>query len=112
MDQGLRHLTGRAKSDVNILIIRCAPRHAGVVDEDVNILFLGLDGLDEVVAPSLGLDIRGVTWSSVSFSGTTATVLAYAQIGHDVLARPRARFVQLFRDLIRRGRQTGRYERP
>ena len=59
MDQGLRHLTGRAKSDVNILIIRCAPRHAGVVDEDVNLLFLGLDGLDEVVAPSLGLDIRG-----------------------------------------------------
>ena len=77
MDQELRHLTGRAKSDVNILIIRRAPRHARVVDEDVDLLFLGLDGLDEVVAPSLGLDIRGVTWSSVSFSGTTETVLCW-----------------------------------
>jgi hypothetical protein len=41
---------------VSILIKRRAPRHAGVVDEDVNLLLLGLDSLDEVVAPGLRLE--------------------------------------------------------
>jgi hypothetical protein len=38
---------------VSVLIIRRAPRHARVVDEDMDLFFLGLDGLDEAVAPSL-----------------------------------------------------------
>jgi hypothetical protein len=40
------------------LIVWRAPRHAGVIDEDVDLVFLGLDGLDEVVASSLGLNIE------------------------------------------------------
>jgi hypothetical protein len=40
------------------LIVWRAPRHAGVINEDVDLAFLGLDGLDEVVAPSLGLNIE------------------------------------------------------
>jgi hypothetical protein len=43
---------------VSVLFIRRAPRHARVVDEDMDLVFLGLDGFDEAVAPSLGLDIR------------------------------------------------------
>jgi hypothetical protein len=55
---------------VNVLIIRRAPRHARVVDEDMNLFFLGLDGLDEAVAPSLGLDIRrDVRTNSQFFAG-------------------------------------------
>jgi hypothetical protein len=50
-------LVGR---QVCVLIKRRAPRHAGVVDEDMDLFFLGLDSLDEAVTPSLGLDIRGV----------------------------------------------------
>jgi hypothetical protein len=41
------------REDASILIKRGAPRHAGVVDEDVDLIFLGLNGLDEVVATSL-----------------------------------------------------------
>ena len=37
-----------------------APRHARVVDEDMNLALLGLDRVDEAVAPSLGLDIERV----------------------------------------------------
>ena len=37
-----------------------APRHARVVDEDMNLALLGFDSLDEAVAPSLGLDIERV----------------------------------------------------
>ena len=55
--QATRKLAGR---QAYVLIKRRAPRHTRVVDEDMNLLFLGLDGLDEAVTPSLGLDIRGV----------------------------------------------------
>lgn len=48
----------RTSRIATILIIRRAPRHARVVDKDMDLFFLGLDGLDEAVAPSLGLDIR------------------------------------------------------
>jgi hypothetical protein len=39
----------------NVLVERCAPRHARVVDEDVDLALLGFDRVDEVVASSLGL---------------------------------------------------------
>ena len=44
---------GHTRQDASILIERGAPRHAGVVDEDVDLTFLGLNGLDEVVATGL-----------------------------------------------------------
>ncbi len=48
----------RSSQIVDILIVRGAPRHARVVDQDMDLFFLGPDGFDEAVAPSLGLDIR------------------------------------------------------
>ena len=61
----------------------------------MNLFFLGLDSLDEAVAPSLGLDIRrGVR--IVNAHCSARRYLAYAQVGHDVFTRARADFVQLF----------------
>ena len=47
---------------VGVLVERRAPRHARVVDEDMDLALLGLDRVDEAVAPSLGLDIEHVAY--------------------------------------------------
>lgn len=63
----------------------------------MNRFFLGLDSLDEAVAPSLGLDIRrGVRTVNQIFTCAVRRYLAYAQVGYDVFTRARADFVQLF----------------
>jgi hypothetical protein len=65
----------RTSRIVSILIIRRAPRHARVVDEDMDLFFLGLDGLDEAVAPGLGLDIRrGVRTANAQYDGIWLTL--------------------------------------
>jgi hypothetical protein len=89
----------RTSRIVSILIIWRAPRHARVVDEDMDLFFLGLDGLYEAVAPKFRLDIRrGVRTANQIFIFTCAVRrdLAYAQVGHNVVTRARAHFVQLF----------------
>lgn len=64
----------------------------------MDLFFLGLDGLDEAVAPSLGLHTRrGVrTVDQIYHLGSTTVLFAYAQVDHDVFTRARADFVQLF----------------
>jgi hypothetical protein len=65
----------RTSRIVSILIVRRAPRHARVVDEDMNRFVLGLDSLDEAVAPSLGLDIRrGVRTVNAQYYGIRLTL--------------------------------------
>lgn len=60
----IRALVGTCSQSllVGVLVERRAPRHARVVDEDVNLALLGFYRLDEAVAPSLGLDIEHVLY--------------------------------------------------
>jgi len=65
----------------------------------MDLFFLGLDSLDEAVAPNLGLDIRrGVrTVNRIFFTcAVIRRYLAHAQVGHDVFTRARPDIVQLF----------------
>ncbi len=55
-DKGINgHAFSRTLVQISVLFVWCAPGHARVVDKDVDLALLGLDGLDEAVAPSLGL---------------------------------------------------------
>jgi hypothetical protein len=59
---------------------------------------LGFDRIDEAVAPSLGLDIEYVPYVRTFPSELTLVDQrgAYAQVSHDIFARPRADLVQPF----------------
>jgi hypothetical protein len=80
-----------------LLIERGAPRHAGVIREDVDLTFLGLDSIDEAVATSLGLDVE--MKSGNVCKNTLLIKITYAEVSHNILAGSGADFIQLFRNL-------------